>query len=86
MQQPRGALLIRNEVDTNRIYVARASVNTYCNEVKANFRNLEGSLQKDHIILRRNCYKVLGADTPWALGQTRCWEIDRVVLGKHGKK
>lgn len=81
-----GGLLIRNEVDTNRIYVNRTAFNSYCNEVKANFRSIEAELQASNVILRRYAYKVLGADTPFAMGQTRCWEIDRVALSKKLKK
>jgi hypothetical protein len=78
----RGALLIRNELDTGRMYVARTAIGTYCNEVKANQHKLENELKLQGVILRRNCYKVLGADSKFAQGQVRCWEIDRTVLGK----
>lgn len=81
-----GGLLIRNEVDTNRIYIARTAMNTYCNEVKANFRSLEAELMAAGIVLRKDCYKVLGADTPLAMGQTRCWELDRIALSKYKRK
>lgn len=86
-RQPHGALLIRKEIDTNRIFVAKSAINTYCTEVKANYRKIEAELVKSGVILRRNCYKVLGADTTHASGQVRCWEIDLVVLSTlKGKK
>lgn len=81
-----GGLLIRNEVDTNRIYVARTAFNSYCNDIKANFRSIEAELLAAGVILRKDAYKVLGADTPLAMGQTRCWEIDRVTLSKKVKR
>lgn len=80
--EPRGALIIRNELDTDRMYVAKAALSTYCNEVKANQRKLETELIANGVILRKNCFKVLGADTTFAQGQVRCWEIDRVALSK----
>jgi hypothetical protein len=80
VNRPHGALLIRNEVDTNLLYVSRTAMNNYCTEVKSNFTKLESELVLLKVIRRRNCYKVLGADTPFAMGQTRCWEIDRTIL------
>jgi len=80
--EPRGALYIRNELDSDRMYVSRAAINQYCNEVKATQRKLENDLVVQGIIVRRSCYKVLGADTKFAQGQVRCWEIDRNVLAK----
>jgi hypothetical protein len=87
--EPRGhgGVAIRTELDTGRMFVARSSINQYCNEVKANQRKLENDLQVANIIVRKNCYKVLGADTKFAQGQVRCWEIDRDILSKlKGKK
>jgi hypothetical protein len=80
--KPHGSLLIRNEVDTGLIYIAKHAINSYCTEQKANFRKLEAELIANKVLLNRNKYKVLGADTPWASGQTRCWEIDRIALSK----
>ena len=82
VSRPKGALLVRNEVDTETIYVARPAINNYCTEQKANFRRLEAELITAGVIVRKDCYKVLGADTPLATGQTRCWKIDRSVLNK----
>jgi hypothetical protein len=86
VQRPHGALYIRVEVDTDRIYIAKPAVNTYCTEQKANFKKLEAALIQAGVLLRRECYKVLGADTPIAKGQTRCWEIDRTALGSMGRR
>jgi len=86
VNRPHGALYVRNEVDTNRLYISRTAINDYCTEEKANFRKLEAELRSIHVLLRRNCYKVLGADTPYAMGQTRCWEIDRTALAALTRK
>jgi Domain of unknown function (DUF927) len=83
--RPYGALLVRNEIDTGRVYIARTAFNEYCDEVKANFRKLENDLLALGIILRKDCHKVLGADTIHAMGQTRCWEIDLAKLRNHTK-
>ena len=73
-------LKIRHEVDNGLIYVAKPAFQNYCTEVKANFTRIEAELQLAGIILRKHCYKVLGADTPFAIGQSRCWEISRDAL------
>lgn len=80
VSRPYGALLVRNEIDTGLIYVAREAFNRYCTESKANFRKIEADLQGLGVITRLNCHKVLGADTPLAMGQTRCWEISMAKL------
>lgn len=88
VEKPRGALYIRNEVDTGFIFIAQQAFNNYCTEQKANFRTIEAELIQSKVILRRQCYKVLGANTPFAKAQTRCWQIDRNALAsiKGGKK
>jgi hypothetical protein len=81
--KPYGQLLIRNEIDTGLVYAARQAVNDYCAETKANMRKLESELKQMGILLRPNCHKVLGADTTYATGQTRCWEISMAQLQKN---
>lgn len=83
-----GGLQIRRENDTGLIYIARSALNAWCEETKANYKVIEAALVMHGIILRKNCYKVLGADTTLAGGQTRCVEISRDKLEKFtgGKK
>jgi hypothetical protein len=38
-------------------------------------------LERERVIVSRNAQKVLGADTVYASGQTRCWKIDATKLG-----
>lgn len=83
--RPYGPLLIRNEIDTGLVYVARSAIDDYCDEVKANFRKLENELVALGIVTRKNCHKVLGADTVHAMGQTRCWEVNLAKLRNHTK-
>lgn len=80
-------LWIRNEVDNGLVYVSRSAFTKYCSDVKANFNKVESELLAAGIILRKICHKVLGADTPYAVGQTRCWELSMTKLREHkGKK
>jgi len=80
-RSPSGALLIRHEVDNGIIYVARQAMMEWCAKQKLSFRKLEGQLQASGAIVNSNVQKVLGADTTYAKGQTRCWKIDSTALG-----
>lgn len=78
--KPVHALLIRHEVDNGRLYVSRAAMMEYCTEAKTAFRKLEKDLTSAGVLLHHMKQKVLGADTPYAKGQTRCWELDARML------
>jgi hypothetical protein len=86
--QGMGGLQIRRENDTGLIYISRPALTAWCEETKANWRTMEAELVNNGIILRKNCHKVLGADTALAAGQTRCVEVSRDKLEKFtgGKK
>lgn len=71
---------MRHEVDKDRIYVAKHKWASWCAEARANQAKVENELISKRVILRKSCFKVLAADTPQAMGQTRCLEIDRVAL------
>ncbi len=81
VNKPFNALLIRHEVDTNTMYISKAAIREYCTEVKTAFRPLEVELEKMGVITQRDAQKVLGADTPYAKGQTRSWKIDMTKVG-----
>jgi hypothetical protein len=80
VHQPYGSLLVRRELDTNLVYVARSAMIEYCAEVKTPFRKMEQLLEAAGVILARNAQKVLGADTPLSTGQSRVWKIDASKL------
>lgn len=81
-QRPSDALIIRNEIDTATIYIARSAMMAYCADQRVAFKPLEQSLIKNNrVITDHNIQKVLGADTVYASGQTRCWKIDATKLG-----
>lgn len=84
VQRPHGngGLQIRRENDTGLIYIARSALNEWCEETKANYRTLEAALVQAGIITRKQCHKVLGADTTLAAGQTRCVEVSKTKLEK----
>ncbi len=73
--KPTRSLLIRHEVDTGIIYVARNAIMQYCAENKANFRKLEQELLRSGALANRNARRILGADSAYTKGQVRCWKL-----------
>lgn len=84
--RPLDELQVRHEVDAKTIYISRAAIMHYCGEEGISFKQMEYNLEHDHVITKRHAQKVLGADTVYASGQTRCWQIDatRVNVGATG--
>lgn len=78
--RPLGSLYIRHELDVGLMYVARSAILEYCGEVRIPMKGFEKTLMSEGIVLQRNVQKVLGADTIFAKGQTRCWRIDATKL------
>lgn len=74
-------LLVRHELDRHVIYISRAAMMSYCTTVHTPFRALEWQLEQLGVITKRGAQKVLGADTIYSNGQTRCWLIDATKLG-----
>lgn len=81
VQKPSDALVVRNDLDNRIVYVARSAIIAYCADKGIPFKPMEAALEKDQVIRQRNHQKVLGADTVYAAGQSRCWRIDATKLG-----
>lgn len=82
VQRPSDALIIRNELDTGSIYVSRSAIMSYCADNRVAFKPFETALiRTDRVIVSHNVQKVLGAETIYASGQTRCWRLDSTKLG-----
>jgi hypothetical protein len=78
--KPFDDLFIRHELDTDTIFVARSAVMAYCAEHRTSFRAFEQNLERDGVLAKRNAQKVLGADTVYSKGQTRCWMLSGAAL------
>lgn len=78
--RPFDDLLVRHEVDRDVIYIARSAMMEYCSTNRTSFRALEFQLEQSGIITKRGVQKVLGADTIYSKGQSRCWLIDAAKL------
>lgn len=81
VHKPTDDLLVRNELDAGIVYVSRNAVMAYCAENRVAFKPFEAVLERDGVVLMRNAQKVLGADTVFASGQSRCWKVDASRLG-----
>jgi hypothetical protein len=75
-QAPRGALSIRHETDTKKMYVMKSEFKRYCQETGANYSAIQNDLELRGILLDRNKLIVLGKGTDFGKGQVRCWELD----------
>ena len=80
-QAPRGALSIRHETDTKKMYVMKSEFKRYCQETGANYSAIQNDLELRGILLDRNKLIVLGKGTDFGKGQVRCWELDMTRLG-----
>lgn len=85
-QAPRGALLVRHEVDADRLYITRSEFKRYCAEKGANYGDIQRDLEISAVLLDRNKPIVLGKGTDFGKGQVRCWEIDMKELREGGGK
>lgn len=81
VQRPSDDLIVRSELDYGTLYIARHAIMAYCAEQHIAFKPLEQELERTRVIVARNVQKVLGADTIYAGGQTRCWKVDAAKLG-----
>lgn len=81
VHRPTDELIIRNELDAGVIYISRAAIMAYCAASRMAFKPFEAALEGQRVVLQRNAQKVLGADTVFAAGQTRCWKVDLTKLG-----
>jgi intracellular sulfur oxidation DsrE/DsrF family protein len=79
---PHGALTIRHETENGVAYIVRNSLRMYCNAIGANFTDMQETLEREGILLDRSAQKVLGADTKFGKGQSRCWKIDMRKLSE----
>lgn len=78
---PHLSLLIRHELDTGTIFIARNAIMQYCARHRIAFRKVEQNLELRGVLLHRNVQKVLAADVPkYPGGQIRAWKIDATKL------
>lgn len=82
LKEPNAELTVRNEIDSDMIYVNRTAFRKYCVENGINFNRTLMEMQKKHILLRDNVLKTLGAGTSYESGKVRCIEVSSTALTK----
>ena len=75
-QSPRGSLLIRYEPDVGKLWLSRFAMQSHCNRIKADFKQIEEHLMRVGIVRDKNARKSLGANTLLDKTHSRCWELD----------
>jgi hypothetical protein len=86
LNEPRGELIVRYELDNDTCYVNRAEFRTYCTDKGVNFNRTMLEMQKAKILTRDNILKVLGSGTQFGKGKVRSIEISIDALGGKGAK
>lgn len=79
-EEPRGGLTVRKEEDTDRTYISRSALQTYCVDRNINMGRHLKTLFTTGVVLQENMRRVLGAGTVFAKGNVRCIEVDTKVL------
>ncbi len=77
IEEAKGELLIRNEIDTNQIYIDRAAFRKWVVTNGGDYNFIKKDLFDRKILLNEDANKVLssGSNTTRS-GQTKCWLID----------
>jgi hypothetical protein len=86
LNEPRGELIVRYEVDTDTCWVNRAEFRRYCVDIGINFNRVMLEMQRAKIMTRDNILKVLGSGTQFGKGKVRSIEISIDALGGKAAK
>ena len=74
--QPKGALYVRIETDTDFLFISRAKVQEWCVRNHGGYSAMRRELERARVLLDPNKRKTLGGRTEWAGTQQPCWVID----------
>jgi len=73
---PRGALALRQEIDTQRLYIARQTFKMWLARRFGSYNRVKNDLLEDKILRNANLRMTLGKGTQFGGSQQPCWEID----------
>jgi hypothetical protein len=73
---PRGPLVIRCEMDTNRLYISRSALHTWMARKHYAYNDIRREMEGCGALLSSNKRKVLGSGTEYAGAQQPCWELN----------
>jgi len=81
VQSPRGELQARREIDSGVITFSATAFRTYCFKKGINYARIKSDLRRQNVLLGEGVLRTLGAQTPYATGQVRCFVVDQKRLG-----
>ena len=73
---PRGALIIRHEVDNHKLFVARGTLKSWLGKRFGSYTKIANELKALGALKDANMRKTLGAGTQYGGAQQPCWVID----------
>lgn len=76
IEEPKGPLFMRCELDKNKVYISRAVFRTWLGRRFGSYNQVKKDLTKDNILLNANTRKKLGAGTVYGGAVQSCWELD----------
>jgi uncharacterized protein (DUF927 family) len=76
VQEPKGELTIRKELDVNVAWVSRRALQAYCHDNGVTMGRAVNEMIKTGVLLKETIQKVLGAHTKFQSGPVKCIEID----------
>ena len=81
VQSPRGELQARREIDSGVITFSATAFRAYCFKKGINYARIKSDLRRQNVLLGEGVLRTLGAQTPYATGQVRCFVVDQKRLG-----
>jgi energy-coupling factor transporter ATP-binding protein EcfA2 len=75
--EPRGSLMIRNEVDTNFAYISRSAIKQWITKNSGDYSAVKRDLMNAGILVNADMRKVLSANSNTTkTGQVDCWQVN----------
>jgi hypothetical protein len=76
VELPRGPLVIRHEIDNNKLYISRSVFKTWLAKRFGEYSKIANELKDCRALRSSNARKTLGAGTTLGGAQVQCWVID----------
>jgi len=76
IEAPRGALVMRHELDTDRLYISRTVFKAWVAKRFGSYNRIRTDLQNMDALKNANRQKSLGGGTQFSGAVQACWEID----------
>ncbi len=76
VEAPRGPLVIRHEIDNDRLYFSRNVFRTWLSKKYGVYSKVRAELQKIEALKNAQKHKVIGGGTSYSGASQPCWEID----------